>query len=1256
MKSPLSVFLGAALAAIIVLTGARPPKTADLPVSANIYSISSGPGEDASVSMRISWACDTTVGETFVRLTEASDKKWKDAHDIDASQHRRNDVFHGVFSTAADGKDLYEDAIFIKCGAALDDLKPDTDYKYLIVEKKGDKAVARSSEHHFRTAGADSWSACIISDFHSYPPLPARLDAAMGMIDTMQDIDPSLDWILSPGDVVAWGGSYSFWRRLFEEDNFNEFFWARVNGNHDNWTRESQITHDYNIPNDYFLGTSYYPRNGYDEEYGVCYHFRYGNTLFVMLNTEDMEEGKEFDAAEAWVRNCINLARASENPPTFVVVCEHYEWFTGTHGRSVEYARWHKVFDELGVDLALAGNNHVYVRTYPLYDDKVTDGTTGTVYLQTSASDNDRGRSLSDATLQNADKIAVRWTEGTHSVSAVHMDVNPERMTLTLYDRHGNAVDSTVIPAKAHTEAAGFPVTCGPWVTDMDDSAFTVLWSTDIPCQGWVQLENGQRFYEEYAGRKLFGTLHTVRVEGLPHGTECQYRVGNRVVDPTDPYQPSFGRDFLSETYAVTTFTPDRSTCHFTVFNDVHMNLAHYAKMVGDIDVAENDFLLLNGDIISAGNWTVDSLVKYEVGQLGACGANLPVFFSRGNHEGRGSNVALVEKIFPKAGTAPYYYTFREGPAAFIVLDAGETGPDNALALTGSRLYEDYLREQMAWAEKAMQEPAFRDAPVKICFIHAPMVDPVADDPDDYVPHKWMNHNFLPLLNRAGIDLMIGADLHRYEYHPVGEINNDFPILVNDDESRLDVRVERGHIYVTVYDDDGRVTVPTRDIPAKADYPLFWTWLNLYPSTDFEAACRKMNEAGIDGVMLNAPTPDDYRRVIPVAHAHGITVYAWLWTLNLEHDRTSILAEHPEWFSVNRLGRSLADTTAYVDYYKFLCPALPEVREFLTDKIRAYCEVEGLDGIAIDYHRFVDVVLPTTLWPRYGIVQDREYPEWDFGYHPEMIRLFKEQYGYDPREQEDPSQDIQWRQFRCDQITEVANLLAATVHSYGKVMAASPFPTPKMSSRMVRQDWGKWDLDIVFPMVYHTFYTLDPSFAYDCTAENVHDKNPNATLYCGLMYSDDITDCMDEAFRAGARGISLFTVESLRSPEQLARFRAYTDSVRAVVAANGGRLPEVEVPGRADTDPFHHPGVLAQVEKRMQYLIAGFNWNQRRRRGEPPVQVPELAPLKLGAYTLVSEGEVTQEYAVTDEASGTAFRVTFYRYGDVISGWDVTKL
>ena len=107
---------------------------------------------------------------------------------------------------------------------------------------------------------------------------------------------------------------------------------------------------------------------------------------------------------------------------------------------------------------------------------------------------------------------------------------------------------------------------------------------------------------------------------------------------------------------------------------------------------------------------------------------------------------------------------------------------------------------------------------------------------------------------------------------------------------------------------------------------------------------------------------------------------------------------------------------------------------------------------------------------------------------------------------------------------------------------------------MVRQDWGKWNLDIVFPMVYHTFYTGDASFISDCTVENARDKNDMTTLYCGMTATDGpmMFECMDAALNNGAQGIAVFTMLGLRSPEVKKQFKAYTDSVRAVRAANGG--------------------------------------------------------------------------------------------------------
>lgn len=411
-----------------------------------VYSISSGPGVDASNEICVSWAANIGISGTQVLYTTLSDALWRDARAVSPEQEYVCSAFKGIASVDAGGNDITEYAEFSKCGATLSSLKPDTEYKFVIRTEAGE----RSREYRFRTAGAEQWSCCLISDFHSYPPLQKRMTSAMGIIDTIESIDGSLDWILSAGDVVAWGGSYSFWREFFEQDNCSEYLWARANGNHDNWTKESQQTGNYDIPNDFFKGTSYYPQNGYPGEERVCYHFRYGNTLFVMLNTEDMESGAEFNSAANWLEKVVTDERKGSDPPLFTVVCMHYEWFYGTNGKSSEYSRWHSLFDKLGVDLAYAGNNHVYLRSFPIYNGKAVSSQSGrgTVYLQTPSSDNDRGRSIDESSFSNKDLIDFRWTEGSHTVGAVHMDVDNVRMILTLYDRNGNPIDSTTIYPK----------------------------------------------------------------------------------------------------------------------------------------------------------------------------------------------------------------------------------------------------------------------------------------------------------------------------------------------------------------------------------------------------------------------------------------------------------------------------------------------------------------------------------------------------------------------------------------------------------------------------------------------------------------------------------------------------------------------------------------------------------------------------------------------------------------------------------------
>jgi hypothetical protein len=86
-----------------------------------------------------------------------------------------------------------------------------------------------------------------------------------------------------------------------------------------------------------------------------------------------------------------------------------------------------------------------------LYNGEVVEPGKGTVYIQTTSSDNERGSEcdLEKPLEYNPDKIKFRWTEGGRTVSAMHMKVTRKKMTLTLLDRNGKVLDVTeVYPVK----------------------------------------------------------------------------------------------------------------------------------------------------------------------------------------------------------------------------------------------------------------------------------------------------------------------------------------------------------------------------------------------------------------------------------------------------------------------------------------------------------------------------------------------------------------------------------------------------------------------------------------------------------------------------------------------------------------------------------------------------------------------------------------------------------------------------------------
>jgi hypothetical protein len=212
---------------------------------------------------------------------------------------------------------------------------------------------------------------------------------------------------------------------------------------------------------------------------------------------------------------------------------------------------------------------------------------------------------------------------------------------------------------------------------------------------------------------------------------------------------------------------------------------------------------------------------------------------------------------------------------------------------------------------------------------------------------------------------------------------------------------------------------------------------------------------------------------------------------------------------------------------------------------------------------------------------------------------------------------------------------------------------------MVWQEWWKWNLDFVHPMAYTDFYTMDPSFARDATLANQLVKGSTTTLMCGVDTElggdpEFIFEKMDAAFSAGAKGISLYTIEGLTSPDLRRRFKVYADSLRTLRAE--GKLPTA--PGMApNMDPFANKGLMAVIERSIQRLVAGQAIHEKSVNGmvadDPSVTYPAL---DLGDYELIRENDRIRVYQVTDKASGRSFEVLFVCYGEIISGWDVRSI
>ena len=351
----------------------------------------------------------------------------------------------------------------------------------------------------------------------------------------------------------------------------------------------------------------------------------------------------------------------------------------------------------------------------------------------------------------------------------------------------------------------------GPYVVSATEDGFTVVWTTTADATGWVEIapdtkehfytQERPKFYQLESGlHQKIGRHHTVRVTGLEKGTSYRYRIVNRTVTDVEPRQVLFGEhwgsDVRSGVYRTKTLDRDADTVSFCVFNDIHARDTVLRSLSEHIDRSTVDFVVFNGDMVSAVKDRELIWDGYLASASELFASRIPVMHVRGNHEYRGRCASAYSDFFP-GNNSRTFYSFRHGPAMFIVLDSGEDKSDENIANLGLIDTDDLFAEQKEWLDSLVSCEEFRTAPVKIVLMHIPINGGVS-----YGTER-VREVFGEILDNAGIDLMISGHNHKYTFAGSGESGFSFPVITNDCRQMLQIEVTASGIHIDCVDMEG---------------------------------------------------------------------------------------------------------------------------------------------------------------------------------------------------------------------------------------------------------------------------------------------------------------------------------------------------------------------------------------------------------------------------------------------------------------------
>ena len=312
-----------------------------------------------------------------------------------------------------------------------------------------------------------------------------------------------------------------------------------------------------------------------------------------------------------------------------------------------------------------------------------------------------------------------------------------------------------------------------PAVFAVEDN-YQIMVPVTRECTYWVRVGGVDYFDESNGILRSRSLLHRATVPMKALEAAGEYTVCVRPLIERKPY--------FSTTEPVQEFSfsfrpiPEKNIRIYHI-SDAH-NLIDEPVAAAAI-YGDPDLLILNGDILQHSGDPEKFDNVYEICSRITHG-NIPVVFSRGNHDMRGNFAEAFAEYTPNH-LGNTYYTFRLGSLWGVVLDCGEDKNDDSNEYGYTVSCHAFRRRQTEFLKKLAQERPFAAEGIthRVAVVHHPfttrMKHPFNIEEELYT--EWAR-----ILKDFDLDLMITGHLHRIEVFPVGGKDDAFgqpcPVVV----------------------------------------------------------------------------------------------------------------------------------------------------------------------------------------------------------------------------------------------------------------------------------------------------------------------------------------------------------------------------------------------------------------------------------------------------------------------------------------------